>query len=269
MNDAPDTILTAVLDLVNRLYTGEGLGSGIHTHSRSLGHVFAVPALHAVTCAAERAAAMAVLDRVLFALLVLDAECGVHFFNETAGRALEDRDPLVHSGDKVRPWMADDAPKFESLVERSCRLRHCPPEDTTIWLTRRYSTMPYGLLATHLDWGLEGRVALILPDREREQMLRRLLVTLFGFTTGEAHLALLMLQGHSIERAARQRGITRATARACWQSARWKIGGGAEPVLINTLLAALLLPPKDQKAPDRLATMAARAYDADGFRGRG
>jgi DNA-binding CsgD family transcriptional regulator len=243
-DDARDAVLPAVLDLVSRVYTGDGLvGSGSLPPSRLRAQVAAVPQLNALECAAERAAAMAVLDRVPFGLLVLDADCGVHFANETARRALDDGDPLVRSGDSVHPWMAADAPKFESLVERTCRLRHCQQEDTMTWLTRRCSAMPFGLLALHLEWGIDGLAAILMPDREREQMLRRLLVSLFGLTTCEAHMALLMLQGHTIERAARERGITRATARAYWQTARWKIGADADPVLMNTLLVTLLLPP--------------------------
>ncbi len=268
--DARDGVLTGVLDLVNRLYTGDGLvRSGSPQHPRSPAPLAAVPTLNALTGAAERAAAMTVLDRLPFGLLVLDADRRVHFVNETASRALDEADPLVRSGDGVCPWLANDAPQFESLVERTCRLRHCPPEDTTTWLTQRCSTMPLGLLAIHLESGVEGLAALIMPDRAREHMLRRLLVTLFGFTTGEAHVALLMLQGQSIERAARERGITRGTARAYWQNARWKIGAGAERILMNTLLATLLLPPNDQSAPVRSPMTTSRAQHVGGSRGPG
>jgi hypothetical protein len=260
--DARDGVLTAVLHLVSRLYTGGGLARSAWPPPRSPAQGTALPSLHTLTCAAEQAAAMTVLDRVPFGLLVLDADCGVHFVNETATRALDDGDPLVRSGNGVRPWLATDVPKFESLVERTCRLRHGQSADTTTWLTRRCSAMPFGLLALHLEWGVDGLAAILMPDGAREQMLRRLLVTLFGLTTCEAHVALLMLQGHSIEGAARERGITRATARAYWQTARWKIGAGADRVLMDTLLATLLLPPTAQLTSLRHLNTASRAQDA-------
>lgn len=234
-------VLEALLDLMSTLYEGRRTGRTGSPRGRS-GEAPAIPAqIETLQRRANCAAAATVLNRVPFGLLILDSAFDVRFVNEAASRALDDGDPLVRAGTGVRPWLATDAARFESLIERTCRVQLCPPEETMIRLARRCSALPIGVVAIHLDAGLDGLAAVIMPDREREQMLRRALTTLFGFTPSETHIAMLMLQGHSIERAARQRGITRATANGHWQSARWKIGG-CDRVFFDTLMAMIVLP---------------------------
>jgi len=61
-------------------------------------------------------------------------------------------------------------------------------------------------------------------------------------TRSEAELCLLLLQGLTLDDAARQRHVAPASARAAWQAIAWKTGGTPPGLLFQVLQAALTLP---------------------------
>lgn len=232
-----------LLHLVARLYVGAPHGTGDAGQQGLEKPSLSPGVLASLQHRSEQSAACALLDRLPFGVLALDAKCRLRFENHSARCALDRADLLMRDDGHVRPWSDKDLPGFVQAAEGACRGQYWPPEGHEIRVEHRHWRIPIRLLGVRMSGAPASMMILLLPDIAREHSLRRLLMTMFALTVAETEVALLMMSGLSIEQAARRRGVLLATARGQWQSAQYKVGAGGEGGLIHVLRAALLLTP--------------------------
>jgi len=232
-----------LLNLIARLYAGpdNAPGSGQWQERHAL--ISSPDALISLQTRAEQAVACAVLDRLPFALLVVDGQCRLQYQNQPARDALDRGDLLVRDEDRVRPWSEKDLPQFVETAERICTDMAWPTQGLEISVARRHWRTSIRLLALRMGAGAMANMIVLMPDVARERSLRRLLMTLFALTAAETDVAVLMMAGFSIEDVARRRAVRTATVRLQWQDVQYKVGSGGGAALIELLHAAILLPP--------------------------
>jgi DNA-binding CsgD family transcriptional regulator len=231
----------ALLQLVARLYSGTQIDTAFAIHEPDVRAPLTVVA--SLQNRAEQAAACALLDRLPFGLVALDAQCLVRFENQAARDAIDRADILVREDGRVRPWSDRDLPRFAHAAECACVASRWADEGVEILVAHRYREMSLRLLGLRMGSVPGALMILLLPDVARERSLRRLLMTLFALTAAETDVAILMMEGLSLEEVARQRGVRLATARGQWHTARYKVSNSDDGALIDLLRAALLLQP--------------------------
>jgi len=191
---------------------------------------------------AERLAGGLLLDRLPFALFAVDAGSTLVYGNEAAGALLADGHRLrLGEAGRLEAAQVDEADTLRAAIDA---LESAAPGSParTCHLTSAGDGRPFGVLAFRAPGFVPPIIVLLAADPGREQALRALLRSIFGLTRAEAELCLLLLQGLSLDEAARERRITASTARAAWQSVTWKAGGAPPGLLLQILHAALVLP---------------------------
>jgi DNA-binding CsgD family transcriptional regulator len=232
-----------VLALVARLYTGAPPAYGLAAPPNPPPHAHAGDPVRRVRDgleSAEREAAAALLDELPFGILVLDATCHCEYANRTARAALDEGEFLSLDGEIVRAALERDSQALAALAVQIATLPSAL--DGVPLLVGRRTGRAVRLLALPLH--VQGRALLVLlvPDVARARALRRLLGSLFGLTAAEADVAVLMLEGMSLDQVAHERRVTLSTARGHWQTAVWKVGVSRE-ALTGILQRALLISP--------------------------
>ena len=234
---------TAVFNVLARLYSA--------APARPLGGEAALdPTDHpsakiaAAHHAAQRAAALEVIDRLPFGVIALDITRQVRLINMPAQRFVDSANVLEIRDGRIAATASEDASVLEGLVRHVRQRDALPFAGAHVTLRRRWSQRSARLLVlastgAHVE---EPLVILLCPDPARIRMLATVLVDLFGLTPIESQLATLMLEGLTIEEAARVRHVTTKTARAQWQTVLWKIAAKSEHQVMSLLRTALALP---------------------------
>jgi DNA-binding CsgD family transcriptional regulator len=237
---------TAVFDLLARLYSGTPeRPHGGEASLNPMDHPSAqIAAAHH---AAQRTAALGVLDRLPFGVIALDVARRARLVNVPAQRFIDDRQVLELRDGRIASIAAEDAGALETLVSHLQNDCAWPSTGGQVTLHRRSSPQLARLLVlASIGSRIEDMlVVLLCPDPARTRMLATVLVDLFGLTPAEAQLALLMLEGLTIEEAARVRDVTTKTARAQWQTVLWKVAADHEGQVLSLLRTALALPVPD------------------------
>jgi DNA-binding CsgD family transcriptional regulator len=234
---------TAVFNLLARLYSGAAARPlGGEAALNPMDHPSAqIAAAHH---AAQRAAALEVLDSLPFGVIALDVRRQVRLINVPAQRFIDSAQVLEIRDGLIAAAASEDAGVLEGLVRHLHEREALPFAGGHVTLRRRWSQQSARLLVlvstgAHID---ELLVVLLCPDPARIRMLATVLVDLFGLTPIESQLAMLMLEGLTIEEAARVRHVTTKTARAQWQTVLWKIAADSEHQVMSLLRTALALP---------------------------
>jgi DNA-binding CsgD family transcriptional regulator len=188
-----------------------------------------------------QAAGALLLDRLPFALLAVDAEAHLAYANESAMALLAAGDRIRLSGDRVSAARDKEDGALLAIVAALTFAQPAARTADTCQLTSARDGRPFGVLAVRAP-AAPDTVVLLLADPAREHALRALLRSLFALTRAEAELCLLLLQGFSLDEAARERHVSPASARATWQAVSWKTGGLPPGLLFQLLHAALALP---------------------------
>ena len=243
----------AVLDVVAHVYGGTS-----DRHPPPLGAVplgLDEPALVATVGDVQRrtvqAAGALLLDRLPFVLLAVDADGHLAYANESGTALLAAGDRLRLIEDGVHAGRAEDDGALLGMIATLGVVQPAVRNAETCQLASARDGRRFGVLAVRAP-AAPDTVVLLLADPAREQALRALLRSLFGLTRAEAELCLLLVQGLSLEDAARQRRVSPASARASWQAVSWKTGGLPPAPLFQVLHAALALPlDVSQRGDDR------------------
>ena len=226
-----------LLHLIARLYAGPDNAPGSGQWQERSALISSPDALISLQNRAERAVACAVLDRLPFALLVVDSQCRLRYENQPARDALDRADLLVRDDDRIRPWSENDLAGFVEAAERTCTDMAWPTQGLEIPVARRHWRTSMRLLGLRMGAGAMAKMIVLMPDVARERSLRRLLMTLFALTAAETDIAVLMMAGFSIEEVARRRAVRTATVRLQWQDVQYKVGSGGGAALIELLYA--------------------------------
>jgi len=189
---------------------------------------------------AEQAAAALLLDRVPFALYAVDADALLQFTNGIGTRMLAAGERLGVESERLITAHPDERNGFRATIKSLAQRRSAQAE--TLRLTSVADARRFGVLAFAPPDAVPATVVLLVADPAREQALRALLRSMFGLTRSEAELCLLVLQGLTVEEAARERRVSAGTARAALKSAEWKTGSGGTGALMQVLEAASVLP---------------------------
>ena len=236
-------VFGAVLDVVAHVYggTADRRPPPLATAPLGLDELALVSTVSDVQRRTTQAAGALLLDRLPFALLAVDAEGHLAYANEsgTALLAAGDRVRLIE--DRVHAAREEDDAALLATVAALVLAHPAARSAETCQLTSARDGRCFGVLAVRAP-AAPDTIVLLLADPAREQALRALLRSLFGLTRAEAELCLLLLQGLSLEDAARERHVAPASARACWQAVSWKTGGLPPGLLFQVLHAALALP---------------------------
>ena len=234
---------TAVFDLLARLYSGtpERLRCGEASFNPMDRPSAQIVAAHH---AAQRTAALEVLDRLPFGVIALDVSRRVRLISVPAQRFIDSANVLEIRDGLIAAAASEDASVLEELVRHVQHHDAEPLARGHVTLRRRWSPQSARLLvlaSTNADLD-ELLVVLLCPDPARTRILATILVDLFGLTPVESQLAMLMLEGLTIEEAARVRHVTAKTARAQWQTVMWKIAADSDHQVMSLLRTALALP---------------------------
>jgi hypothetical protein len=246
-------VFGAVLDVVAHVYGGTS-----ERHPPPLGAVplgLDEPALVStvgdVQRRTARAAGALLLDRLPFALLAVESDGHLTYANESGMALLASGDRVRLVEDGVHAGRDEDDGALLRMIAMLAVARAATGNAEICQLASARDGRRFGVLAVRAP-AAPDTIVLLLADPAREQALRALLRSLFGLTRAEAELCLLLLQGFSLEDAARQRRVTAASARASWQAVSWKTGGLPPGPLFQVLHAALALPlDVSQRGDDR------------------
>jgi len=231
-----------LLWVVSRLYRGAGAPrTSAPTAAADERAPASIPVLERLQQHTEGTAAMVVLDQLPFGILILDECCRLVLANSAGSRIVASGDPLVvDENGRVHPAVTDEPCRFHEAVAGACHASGSS-DARGIEVSRVHGPGMVRLLAVRTGTAPESSAAVLLPDPEREHALRRLLTGLFGLTPAEAHVALMMMHGHSIEDVAHANRILARTVRMQWQTAVRKVGSASESDLVAMLRTALLL----------------------------
>ena len=196
-------VLGGVLDVLAHVYGGSvtrmAAADGV---SPAVASADLLSSLGEVQRRAEHAAAGMLLDRLPFALLVVDADGRLLYANASGSALLAAGDRVRLDGDGVHAVRPEEDGVLHSAVAALAVPQ--PPVRTTesCQLTSAREGRRFGVLAMRAVTEPPA-IVLLLADPAREQALRSLLRSLFGMTRSEAELWAL------IEAIARNTAVSR------------------------------------------------------------
>jgi DNA-binding CsgD family transcriptional regulator/PAS domain-containing protein len=209
-----------------------------------------------------RSVAFDTLDSMALGIVILDAETDIKFLNQAAREIIASNDGLRLAGRRL-VVQGSDADGIRVKVRRliSAAVSGSPLPGEALSLARPSGGEAYAVLISTL-WGNQLRfgwsmlnepLAIIYirdpdrPDEARAEILQRL----YGLTPSQARLAELLAGGCSLERAAKQVGITLVSARQYLKLIFQKTGTHRQSELVRKIL---LIPPAP-KWPNEFAVV--------------
>lgn len=189
------------------------------------------------------------VDRLLVGTVILDEDGKVMKANDVANRLLQARDGLYVADGSLHAHCPVENRRFRKILQAAIedhRLATLRSEVTT--LTRATVPTPLSVLVRPiaLRYRAEDRmrrpaVAVFIRDpagspRNSHASLRKL----FHLTPTEIELALLMVDGLTLDEAAVRLGIKKNTARAHLRGIFAKTGATRQAVLVKTLLSSVV-----------------------------
>jgi DNA-binding CsgD family transcriptional regulator len=217
-----------------------------------LPHLQRAVALHATldVLDAERALYAGTIDRLDVGTAILDEDGRVMKHNSIAERLFERQDGLCLRQGRLHASCPIDDRRLQKTIQATLEHYRASAlgriEATT--LSRVGGTMPLNVLLRPLapHRGAEDRlhrpaVAVFVRDpKSSPQTSRDMLHRLFRLTPMETEIALLLVDGHTLDEAAAATGITKNTARAHLRGIFAKTGATRQAVLVKTLLHSVV-----------------------------
>jgi DNA-binding CsgD family transcriptional regulator len=165
----------------------------------------------------RRAAALAVLDRLPYALLLVDRFARVVISNTAARRALSSGTGLLLDADVLSAAVDGENAQLRASIARATRPAVSWLAGAgALWITRGSSVLPVLILPAQVGsdtlLGQHG-YAYVLLDASRHTPHRDLLIAMYGFTPREVDLACELVAGKDLADAARVLRVTIHTAR--------------------------------------------------------
>ena len=207
--------------------------------------------LHAAldVLASERTLYADAVDRMLVGTVILDEHGKVMKTNDVASRLLQARDGISLRDGALHAHCPLEHRKFGKLIDAAIEAHALAvPRSEVTTLTRDTVPTPLGVLIRPIplsyraeDKARRPAVAVFIRDpagspRNTHASLRKL----FGLTPTEIELALLMVDGLTLDEAAARLGIKKNTARAHLRGIFAKTGATRQAVLVKTLLSSVV-----------------------------
>ncbi|BAO44390.1 helix-turn-helix transcriptional regulator [Thiolapillus brandeum] len=185
------------------------------------------------------------LDRLSFALILLDQNLNIRFINDRAETILSAYDGLAACNGRLKTRMPAQTIALDKIIQGAAgTIRDgSNRKGGLLKITRRSGKLPYEVLATPLykqDTHLVGSrrgVALIVTDPEKDfETPTGLLRQRYGLTQAEERVALLLIQGVEAKEISAQLQVTRETIKSHLKSIFRKTGTRRQGELISCIL---------------------------------
>lgn len=198
----------------------------------------------------ERMLYAATIDRMLVGTVILDESGKVMKSNAAASRLMAAKDGLYSRHDKLCAHSASENRALQKAIQSVLRLHLCGAASSVevIALSRPTGEMPLNLLLRPIPLNYQANdstrrpaVAVFIRDpADSPQASRRLLRKLFQLTATETEVALLMMDGLTLDEAADKLGVMKNTVRAHLRGVFAKTGATRQALLVKTLLNSVV-----------------------------
>lgn len=194
----------------------------------------------------ERLLYAATIDRLLVGTAILDEAGKVMRANQAAQRLFAARDGLECRHDRLFAFAGQDNRNLQRAILAVLQHHQHGKEDCieVLTLARPTGEVPLNLLLRPIALNYEGQanerrpaVAVFIRDpSDSPQASRRLLRSLFQLTRTETEVAMLMMDGLTLDESAERLGVSRNTVRAHLRGVFAKTGATRQAQLVKTLL---------------------------------
>jgi len=197
----------------------------------------------------ERSLYAEAMDRLLVGTIILDEHGKAIRTNDVAGRLLQARDGLYLSDGALHAHCPVENRRFRKILEGAAQAHAlASPLSEVTTLSRPVAPTPLSVLVRPIplsyrteDKARRPAVAVFIRDpagspRNTHASLRKL----FHLTPTEIELALLMVDGLTLDEAAVRLGIKKNTARAHLRGIFSKTGATRQAVLVKMLLSSVV-----------------------------
>ncbi|WP_137885791.1 helix-turn-helix transcriptional regulator [Pseudomonas sp. 2FE] len=198
----------------------------------------------------ERMLYAATIDRMLLGTVILDENGKVMSRNAAADRLFAAKDGLYSRHDRLCAHSASENRALQQAIQTVLQQHLCGASNSVevIALSRPTGEMPLNLLLRPIplnyqahDGARRPAVAVFIRDpADSPQASRRLLRKLFQLTATETEVALLMMDGLTLDEAADKLGVMKNTVRAHLRGVFAKTGATRQALLVKTLLNSVV-----------------------------
>ncbi|WP_336333267.1 helix-turn-helix transcriptional regulator [Pseudomonas putida] len=191
----------------------------------------------------ERQLYAATIDRLMVGTVILDENGRLLRYNKAAERLFENGDGLQHRQDKLCAFLNHENRALQQAIQHVLRPRGLDQLEV-LTLSRPSGEMPLNLLLRPIPLSYQARkgarrpaVALFIRDpADSPQASRHLLRSLFQLTPTETEVALLVMNGQTLDETAQLLRVSRNTVRAHLRGVFAKTGATRQAQLVKTLL---------------------------------
>lgn len=194
----------------------------------------------------ERLLYAATIDRLLVGTAILDETGKVMRSNQAAQRLFAAHDGLECRQDRLRAYSVQDNRDLQKAVQTVLLQRQQGRDESleVLTLSRPTGEVPLNLLLRPIALNYEGQgkarrpaVAVFIRDpNDSPQASRHLLRSLFQLTRTETEVAMLMMDGLTLDESAERLCLSRNTVRAHLRGVFAKTGATRQAQLVKTLL---------------------------------
>ncbi|TAM12666.1 MAG: helix-turn-helix transcriptional regulator [Nevskiaceae bacterium] len=190
------------------------------------------------------------VNRLLVGMVSLSRTGTLLDINDEAQRILDEKDGIRLHGNALAFENNQESRDFQAMVRRA--LDDAPTDDSTavegLSITRPSGRAPLGVLVRAIpfgEWSESGhRPAAVIflrdPESNSDEPSRDLLRRLYGLTRMESALAMLLVEGLTLDEAAEQLDVRRNTARTHLRSIFCKTGVTRQTMLVRLLLKSVV-----------------------------
>ncbi|HBO3620500.1 helix-turn-helix transcriptional regulator [Pseudomonas aeruginosa] len=188
------------------------------------------------------------VDQFAVGTIILDENGKILQTNQVANRLLKEKDGLKISADSLQVGTPRDCQEFRRLVKQALQSQQAagPSVVEAMRVQRPSGRTDLGIIVRSVplsEWN-EGKhcpsVVIFVSDPEQESSAPQEIVkALFDLTPAEAHLAMLLANGLTLDEASEEQGISRNTARAHLRSTFSKTGVTRQTMLVRLILRSV------------------------------
>ena len=193
----------------------------------------------------ERQLYAATIDRLMVGTAILDENGRMMRCNRAAQRLFDSRDGLECKHDKLCAFANHENRSVQQAIQTVLKQRQRGLDDIEVLtLSRPSGEMPLNLLLRPIPMSYQAQngarrpaVAVFIRDpADSPQASRNLLRSLFQLTPTEIEVAMLVMDGQTLDETAQSLGVSRNTVRAHLRGVFAKTGATRQAHLVKTLL---------------------------------
>jgi DNA-binding CsgD family transcriptional regulator len=191
--------------------------------------------------------AFSILDHLPIGIIFLGSDMYIHQANETARSVLNQRDGLLEQNQKLVTSTSNQTLALQKIVKRVLSEATCnvniESHKSAIAVSRPSSRRSFELLVTTFPRSnKEGPPRDICPvlfifDPESEvEPIAEIIMQLYKLTAAETKIAIMLMQGSTLQEISVTLGIVKETARKQLQSVFWKTNTNRQSELVLLLI---------------------------------